>query len=138
MLIKPLGISGGEQRYCSCCYNLLGNAISLISESYQSASRFHSHCAVPVCPLPQTGSQRASSCCLLGRRQQHSVCSSGAPLVMSFSLSFQVHVVIVQPQCLQQRHLMHVSVNIKRASVSPSKNCLSAVLHSRCGRISDQ
>lgn len=51
MLIKPLGIFGEEQRYCRCCYNLLGNAISLISESYQSASPFHSHCAVPVLSL---------------------------------------------------------------------------------------
>ena len=59
-------------KYHSCCYDLLGNAISLISESSQPASPYPSHCPVPVCTLPWACSRRASSHCLPGRRQQHS------------------------------------------------------------------
>lgn len=39
-------------KYHSCCYDLLGNAISLISESSQTASPLPSHRAVPDCTLP--------------------------------------------------------------------------------------
>lgn len=58
-------------KYHSCCYDVLGNAISLISESSQTARPFPSHCAVPVCTLPCACSLSASSHCLPGRRQQH-------------------------------------------------------------------
>lgn len=39
-------------KYHSCCSDLLGNAISLISESSQAASPFPSHRAAPLCTPP--------------------------------------------------------------------------------------
>lgn len=46
--------------YHSCCYDLLGNAISLISESSQPGSPFPSHRAVPGCTLPRARSRKAA------------------------------------------------------------------------------
>lgn len=62
-------------KYHSCCYDLLGNAISLISESSQPASPYPSHCPVPVCTLPCACSRRASSLSTREETAALSVCS---------------------------------------------------------------
>lgn len=56
-------------KYHSCCYDLLGNAISLISESSQTDSPFPSYRAVSVCLLLHARLRTASSRCLAARRQ---------------------------------------------------------------------